>query len=64
MDNSTADLKAPAVQFRRLIVAAAIAAAVAGASVGPIAADAAASNCPDWACSSNHNEVLVTTAVR
>jgi hypothetical protein len=50
--------------MRRLIAAAAIVAAVAGASAGPIAADADASRCPNWTCSSNHNEVMATAAVR
>jgi hypothetical protein len=64
MDNSAVPLKGQAVQIRRLIAAAAIVAAVAGASAGPIAADAHAVNCPDWACSSNHNEVMATTLAR
>jgi hypothetical protein len=64
MDSSTVPLKEQAGQVRRLIAAAAIVAAVAGASAGPIAADADASTrCPPSACTSNHNEVMATTAV-
>jgi hypothetical protein len=64
MDDSTAHPEESAVRIRRLIAAAAIVAAVAGASAGPIAADADAVNCPPWTCTSNHNEVMATTAVR
>jgi hypothetical protein len=66
MDNSTAQPKQPAGSGRRLIAAAAIVAAVTGASAGPVAADAHAigTPCPPWMCSSNHNEVMATTAMR
>jgi hypothetical protein len=66
MDDSTAHPEESAVRIRRLIAAAAIVAAVAGASAGPIAADADAHSapCPTWTCTSNHNEVMATTAVR